>query len=145
MNLQLCSLEKLAGRLALLASRSIGPKKLVLYTAGAGRTYSKLLFWESQFSEIIYNSYQQYKPQKDRLEQSYVVKTHFHALRAQGAHIENYYFGKVNFPRLSTIIFAIQPSRRLLRGALCSKKHIFAHCGRAASAKRNSPMIRSFL
>ena len=45
-------------------------------TAGAGRTYSKLLFWESQFSEIIYNSYEQYKPQNDRLELPYVVKKH---------------------------------------------------------------------
>ena len=48
-----------------------------LHTAGAGRTYSKLLFWESQFSEIIYNSYEQYKPQNDRLELPYVVKNTF--------------------------------------------------------------------
>ena len=51
-------------------------------TAGAGRTYSKLLFWESQFSEIIYNSYEQYKPQTDRLELPYVVKNTI--LRAAG-------------------------------------------------------------
>ena len=65
---RLCILEKLAGRLALLASRSTEVSKMsfevanvvknkFLQTTGAGRTYSKLLFWESQFSEIIYNSY----------------------------------------------------------------------------------------
>ena len=70
--------EILAGRLASLTSRSTGPeyfwfycgkanflrlsiirlstevsKILFLQTAGAGRTYSKLPFWEIQFSKII--------------------------------------------------------------------------------------------
>ena len=55
------------------------------HTAGAGHTYNKLLFWKSQFSKTTYNSYQQYKPQNDRLELPYVVKTQFRALLACGA------------------------------------------------------------
>ena len=40
---------------------------------------------------------------KMSFEMAYVVKTNFYSLRAQGAHIANYYFGKVNFSRLPTI------------------------------------------
>ena len=46
-------------------------------TAGAGRTYRKLLFWENPFSEIINN-----KPQNDRLDLLYGVKITY--LRACG-------------------------------------------------------------
>ena len=34
-------------------------------------------FWESQFFEITYNSYKQYKPQNEHLELPYVVKNTF--------------------------------------------------------------------
>ena len=69
----LCSPPSRLGRKYLVLCTEVDyvVKNNFLHTAGAGRTYSKLLFWETQFSEIIYNSYQ---PQNDRLELPYVVK-----------------------------------------------------------------------
>ena len=43
------------------------------------------------------------KVSKMSFEVVYAAKNNYFILRAQGAHIADCYFGKVNFPRLSTI------------------------------------------
>ena len=42
------------------------------------------------------------------------------------------------------LFFTFKVSKRPLRAVLCSKNHIFAHCGRAARAKWNAPIMRSY-
>ena len=111
---------KLAGRLALLASRSTGLEKF-------GFIEIKPIFWD--YPSFVLAT----EVSKVSFEVAYLVKTNFCAQRAQGAHRANYYFEKFNFSRSSTIhISKIQASKRPFRAALCSKKTHF----RALRARR---------
>ena len=77
---------------ALLASRSTGPKTFGFTHCGRAASASGIFIFE-----IINHS------QKCHLKWFMYYKANFCTLRPQGAHTANYYFGKVNFLRLSII------------------------------------------
>ena len=81
-----------------------------------------------------------------RYELPYVVKSHFRALRACGTcgTCERIYISTKSFAWLTLrLFFTVQVSKRPLGADLCSKKHIFAICGRAACAGARLAGIRS--
>ena len=86
-----------------------------------------------------YNTFLLFESQNGRQELNYIVKSYFCALQARSA-CEQTYISSKSFFRLTLQLFlTVQVSKQPLGANLCSKKHIFAHCGRARTKNGSYP------